>query len=66
MLPRINGTTMDNQVPWTKNPPPKGQSRDQYMNDAIKNDKDGIIDLRNVKSDSKMQNKPPASETVLK
>lgn len=66
MLPRINGTTMDSQVPWTKNPPPKGQSRAQYMNDAIKNDKDGIIDLRNVKSDSKMQNKPPASETVLK
>lgn len=66
LLPRVNATTVDNQVPWSNNKPPKGQSNAPYMNAAIKNDTDGIIDLRSPQSDAKSQNKPPATETVIK
>lgn len=66
LLPRVNATTVDNQVPWSKNKPPKGQSTAPYMNAAIKNDTDGIIDLRAPKSDANSQNKTPATETVIK
>jgi general secretion pathway protein D len=66
LIPESGKVNMETQVPWSKSPPPKGQSRAQYLNEAIKNDKDGIIDLRNIKSDSKLQDKTPASETILK
>jgi hypothetical protein len=36
------------------------------LNAAIKNDTDGIIDLRTPKSDANSQNKTPATETVIK